>query len=187
MLVLVDRGDYWQAGCVIRKGDFRRLREKGLTAFRESIAKMAPEFGGRLESLNDWSRISVLSVQSMRLSRWWRPGLLLIGDAAHVMSPIGGAGISLAIQDAVVTANEVAKPLGKRALEEAHLVSVQQRRLPAVLIVQSFQALVEKFLVSPALDERGRFLVPWLLRLPLVGALPTRLVGLGPWRVHAKA
>lgn len=184
LLVLLDRGDHWQAGCVIRKGGIRELREQGIARFRKALERMAPEFSGRLGHLDDWSRISVLSVQSMRLPRWWIPGLLLIGDAAHVMSPIGGAGISLAIQDAVVTANILAQPLRQRRLEDAHLASVERQRSLAVSAVQAFQGLVEMVLISGALERRGTSLLPWLLRMPLVGRLPTRLVGLGPWRVH---
>jgi len=187
LLVLIDRGKYWQAGCVIRKGGFHTLREAGLEEFRTSLVQMAPEFGDRVGELDDWSRISILSVQSMRLTRWWRPGLLLIGDAAHVMSPIGGAGINLAIQDAVVTANRIAGPLRTRTLEEAHLASVEHSRLPAVALVQAFQAVVEKVLVSPAIDERRGAMLPWLCRIPVLGALPSRLVAFGPWRVHVKA
>jgi 2-polyprenyl-6-methoxyphenol hydroxylase-like FAD-dependent oxidoreductase len=184
LLVLVDRGDHWQAGCVVRKGGIRELRREGIARFRESLAEMAPEFAGHLGNLSDWSRISVLSVQSMRLPRWWSPGLLLIGDAAHVMSPIGGAGISLAIQDAVAAANTVARPLRHGRLEDAHLAGIQRQRSLAVSLVQTFQRLVEVVLISGALDRRGTSLLPWLLKIPPLGWLPTRLVGLGPWRVH---
>jgi 2-polyprenyl-6-methoxyphenol hydroxylase-like FAD-dependent oxidoreductase len=185
LLVLVDRGDYWQAGCVIRKGSFQRVRDEGVEAFRRSLERMAPELEGRLREL-DWSRVSVLRVSSMRLSRWWKPGLLLIGDAAHAMSPIGGAGINIAIQDAVVAANVVAQPLRRGILEEVHLASVEQRRAPAVWIVQAFQRVVEKWLVSAALEGRGVGFLRWLMRLPGVGALPSRLVAFGPWRVHIR-
>ena len=184
LLVLVDRKDYWQAGCVIRKGDFRQLRERGLASFRESLEVMAPEFRGGFGSLDDWRKIAVLSVESSRLSRWSKPGVLLIGDAAHAMSPIGGAGISLAIQDAVVAANRLAGPLARGTLEEAHLWDVERRRYPAVWIVQAFQSLVERFLVSAALDEGRPLRLPRILRLPIIREIPTRLIAFGPWRVH---
>src|ERR671928_859395 len=108
--ILLDRFDYWQAGYVIPKGTYPELRAAGIEVFRRSFGDLIPEFADRLEHLEDWRQVSLLSVESSRCPRWYRPGLLLIGDAAHVMSPVGGVGINYAIQDAVVAANVLAGP-----------------------------------------------------------------------------
>ena len=113
-VVFIDRFDYWQVGCTIAKGSYRELRAAGLPALRRALAEVAPEWADRFDELQDWKQLAVLSVEVSRLRRWYRPGLLLIGDAAHVMSPLGGVGINYAIQDAVVTANVLGPRLRRR-------------------------------------------------------------------------
>src|SRR5215212_9960792 len=134
-LVMLDRGTQWQAASLIAKGTLARVREAGLEEFRRGLASAVPQFADRFEGLTNWKQISVLSVESSRAERWHRPGLLLIGDAAHVMSPVGGVGINYAIQDAVVAANVLARPLLEGTLKERTLAEVQrQREWPTRLI-----------------------------------------------------
>ena len=127
-LVLINRGDYFQAGLLIRKGSFAEVQSRGLDAFRLAIRQVAPYLGDRVDELKDWDQIKLLTVQVNRLQQWHRPGLLCIGDAAHAMSPAGGVGINLAIQDAVATANLLADSLRERRVTEALLARVQCRR-----------------------------------------------------------
>src|SRR6185437_2267984 len=128
MLVTLDRGDYWQCALVIPKGGIERVRAAGLPALRASIVDVAPFFSGRVEALASWDDIKLLTVVVDRLVQWWRPGLLCIGDAAHAMSPIGGVGINLAIQDAVAAANLLAAPLAAGTVSCDDLRAVQRRR-----------------------------------------------------------
>lgn len=184
MMVLMDRGDHWQAAYVIRKGTHREVRASGLEAFKASIEEAAPEFAGRLGELDDWKKVSALSVRASRLKRWHRPGLLLIGDAAHVMTPAGGVGINVAVQDAVVAANVVARPLEEGRLRERHLASIRRRRALPVWLVQGYQRVGQRVIVSPALEDSFR--QPAILKLPIIRKLPARLIGIGPWRVHVR-
>ena len=184
MMVLFDRGGYWQAGYVIRKGSYREVRAGGLEAFRNSIETAAPEFAGQLDELNDWKNIAALSVESSRVTRWHRPGLLLIGDAAHVMTPVGGVGISVAVQDAVVAANILIRPLQERRVVAKHLAAVQRRRLLPVAVIQAYQRVAQRQVVSPAL--RDDFAPPALLKVPVLRHLPARLLGIGLWREHVR-
>ncbi len=190
ILGLIDRSDYWQVGYVFSKGGYQRLRTAGMEALQRSIAEVMPRFSDRMENLKDWSQVSLLSVESDRLTRWSRPGLLLIGDAAHVMSPVGGVGINYAIQDAVVAANVLAGPLKAGQLRPRHLATVQRRRVWPTRIIQKFQALVQRRVIRAALDSSTRFVLPPLLRLflrlPILQNIPARLIGLGVWRVHVK-
>jgi 2-polyprenyl-6-methoxyphenol hydroxylase-like FAD-dependent oxidoreductase len=184
MMVLFNRGDYWQAGYVIRKGSYREVRAEGLDSFRRSVETAAPEFAGRLNGLNDWKSIAWLSVESSRVTRWHRPGLLLIGDAAHVMTPVGGVGISVAVQDAVVAANVLAGPLQEKRVLASHLAAVQRRRLLSVRVIQAYQRVAQKQIVTPALN--AEFERPAFLKIPLVRRLPARLLGIGLWREHVR-
>ncbi len=190
ILVLIDRSDYWQVGYVFSKGGYQQLHAAGMEALQRSIAEVMPRFSDRMENLKDWSQVSLLSVESDRLTRWYRPRLLLIGDAAHVMSPVGGVGINYAIQDAVVAANVHAGPLKAGQLQPRHLATVQRRRVWPTRIIQKFQALVQRRVISAALDSSTRFVLPPLLRLflrlPILQNIPARLIGLGVWRVHVK-
>ncbi|MDP8947751.1 MAG: FAD-dependent oxidoreductase [Actinomycetota bacterium] len=193
--ILLDRFDYWQVGYVIPKGTFPELRREGIGALRRSFAELAPEFAGRVEHLEDWKQVSLLSVESSRCPRWYRPGLLLIGDASHVMSPVGGVGINYAIQDAVVAANVLAEPLRESQerlvdLDTRYLAAVQRRRELPTRLIQRLQTLVQQQLLAPALRSRAPFAPPpfvrLLLRIPSVRAIPSRIVGFGLWPVRVR-
>ncbi|CAA9451485.1 MAG: 2-polyprenyl-6-methoxyphenol hydroxylase and related FAD-dependent oxidoreductases [uncultured Rubrobacteraceae bacterium] len=190
LLVMMDHSDHWQVGYIIPKGHYTRLKERGLPALRRSVAALAPELGDRVEMLEDWGQGSLLPVQSDRLRRWYKPGLLLIGDAAHVVSPIGGVGIHLAIEDAVVAANVLAGPLLEGDIRQRHLRAVQRRRSLSVRVVQYAQNLAQRHVVMDALDHEEPFELPRLLRLllrtPVVRDLPTRLIAYGVWPARLK-
>ncbi|MEM7245697.1 MAG: FAD-dependent oxidoreductase [Acidobacteriota bacterium] len=182
LLVVLTRPREWQVGYVLLKGDARALRKAGLVAFQESIARLLPELADRVSLLDDWSKLSFLSVASSRMERWHRPGALLIGDAAHVMSPVGGVGLSYAIQDAIATSNLLGEPLAQGELTDEQLAAVQRRRELPTRFIQFFQRFVQARLVSRALDDRP-FTLPWPLRLvtslPLLDRIPAGLVGYG--------
>jgi 2-polyprenyl-6-methoxyphenol hydroxylase-like FAD-dependent oxidoreductase len=184
LLAIIDRLDYWQLGYVIPKGSYQKLREAGIEVLRQSVAELAPEFRSRLHQLHDWSQISFLWVESSRLKRWYRPGLLLIGDAAHVMSPVGGVGINYAIQDAVVAANVLSTPLKSNALHLWDLAEVQRQREWPTRIIQAFQSFVQQQIIKGALDTTRTFKPPAFLRLPILRNLLARLIAFGIWSVH---
>jgi 2-polyprenyl-6-methoxyphenol hydroxylase-like FAD-dependent oxidoreductase len=193
--ILLDRFDYWQAGYVIPKGTFPELRHEGIGALRRGFAELLPELADRVEHLEDWKQVSLLSVESSRCPRWYRPGLLLIGDASHIMSPIGGVGINYAIQDAVVAANVLAEPLEESQerlvdLDARYLVAVQRRRELPTRLIQRLQALVQQQLLAPALRTQAPFAPPpfvrLLLRIPFVRTIPSRIVGFGLWPVRPR-
>jgi 2-polyprenyl-6-methoxyphenol hydroxylase-like FAD-dependent oxidoreductase len=186
MLVVIDRFDYWQFGFVIPKGSYQDLRHQGLPALRQSILELVPEFGDRLNALTEWSQIAFLSVESSCLPRWYRPGLLLIGDAAHVMSPVAGVGINYAIQDAVVATNILSQPLKAGQVELKHLATVQNRRMLPTKVIQTFQSIVQGRIISPALSSAPSFKVPFFLRLPVLRVWVARLIAFGVWPVHLK-
>ena len=144
VLILINRADYFQAGFIIRKGSFASVQARGLDAFRESIRQLAPWLGERVEELRDWEQVKMLTVQINRLKRWHRPGLLCIGDAAHAMSPAGGVGINLAIQDAVAAANLLAGPLLEGKVFESDLAAVERRRLFPTRVTQGVQLLAHR-------------------------------------------
>jgi len=188
LLVLMDHSDYWQVGYIIPKGEYARLKEEGLAALRGSVAGMAPELAGRVAALREWGQGSLLSVESDLLRRWYRPGLLLLGDAAHVVSPVGGVGINLAIQDAVVAANVLAGPLLDGETRLRHLRVVQRRRAWPVRLVQAAQHLAQRHVVAAALEEDEPFepsrLLRLLLRVPVLRDVPARLIAYGAWPVY---
>jgi 2-polyprenyl-6-methoxyphenol hydroxylase-like FAD-dependent oxidoreductase len=190
LLVLMDHSDYWQIGYIIPKGYYPRLKEEGVSALRDSVAALAPELADRVAELRDWGQGSLLSVESDLLRRWYRPGLLFLGDAAHVVSPVGGVGINLAIQDAVVAANVLAGPLGKGKVRVRHLRAVQRRREWAVRLIQGAQELAQRHVVADALHADEQFelsrLLRLLLRTPILRDLPARLIAYGAWPVHPK-
>lgn len=187
IVVLLDRWDYWQVGFVIPKGTYQQLRAAGLPALRAELALTAPELADRVDELQDWKQVSLLSVESNRLPRWYKPGLLLIGDAAHVMTPVGGVGINYAVQDAVVAANVLTEPLQRGRLSLRDLATVQlQRELPTRFI-QAFQSFLQQRMLQPALDPNATFQLPPLLRLPLLRDIPPRLIGIGLWSVRLKS
>ena len=151
ILVMLNRGDYWQCAYVIAKGTFDEMKRQGLPAFREGLLELAPSLGNRTEVLKDWSDISLLSVSVDRLRDWSRTGLLCIGDSAHAMSPVGGVGINLAIQDAVATANALAQALLARAPLDEPCRAIQKRREFPTKMTQSAQLFAHKNFIRPAL------------------------------------
>jgi 2-polyprenyl-6-methoxyphenol hydroxylase-like FAD-dependent oxidoreductase len=183
LLVLLNRGDYWQAGYGIAKGSLDELRAKGLPELHRHIADIAPFVRNRVGELDDWEKIKLLTVQVDRLRRWYRLGLLCIGDAAHAMSPVGGVGINLAIQDAAAAANLLHKPLRARSLSEADLARVERRRELPTRVIQRVQIFVQNRIIANVLASRGEPRPPLLLRmigrLPLFRRLAARLVGIG--------
>ena len=182
VLVAIPRGDYLQTAFIIRKGSFESIKQQGLPAFRENLRRIAPYLGGRVEELGDWNQIKLLSVQVNRLRRWYRPGLLCIGDAAHAMSPVGGVGINLAIQDAVAAANILAAPLREGRVTEYWLEQVQQRREFPTRVTQFMQVNAHKLLQN-ILNNPGPIAAPWQLKvvvnIPGIQHLPARLIGVG--------
>jgi 2-polyprenyl-6-methoxyphenol hydroxylase-like FAD-dependent oxidoreductase len=193
MLVTLDRGDYWQCAFVIRKDGFQAVRARGLDRFRADIVAIAPFLRDRVAELRDWDDIKLLTVMVDRLERWWRPGLLCIGDSAHAMSPIGGVGINLAIQDAVAAANILAAPLRDGAPSEADLARVQRRRELPTKLTQAMQVAIQQRIIDPVLGSEAPLTAPWPLllfnRLPLLARIPARLIGMGfrPEHVHVPA
>jgi 2-polyprenyl-6-methoxyphenol hydroxylase-like FAD-dependent oxidoreductase len=184
ILVTLDRGDYWQCAYVIRKGGFDTIREKGLAALREDLVQVAPFLSGRVDELKDWNDIKLLSVAVDRLRQWSRPGLLCIGDSAHAMSPIGGVGINLAIQDAVAAANILARPLLDGEVSGQLLREVQRRREFPTRVTQGFQVFAHKHALDPALGNETRLRrlpLPFKLlqRFPVLRRIPARVVGVG--------
>lgn len=191
ILVMLNRGDYWQCGFVIAKGSLDRVRAQGLSLFRDRLAKLAPFLSERIHELNDWESTKLLTVQVDRLRRWYRPGLLCIGDAAHAMSPVGGIGINLAIQDAVATANVLAEPLREGRVCEADLAAVQSRRAPPTKLTQRVQLVVQNRLIRQVLNSEVEPAAPYALRLigrfPLLRRIPARMIGLGFRPEHVRS
>jgi 2-polyprenyl-6-methoxyphenol hydroxylase-like FAD-dependent oxidoreductase len=193
--VMLDREDYWQAGYIIPKGTYPELRREGIEALHRGFAELIPEYADRIEHLEDWQQASLLSVESSRCPRWYRPGLLLIGDAAHVMSPVGGVGINYAIQDAVVAANVLSGPLKESQarlvdLDVKYLAAVQRRRELPTRLIQRSQAVIQQQVLARALRSNEPFAPPLplrlLLRVPFVRNIPSRIVAFGLWPVRVK-
>ena len=189
-VVLINRDDYWQVGYVLPKGADQRVRAAGLESFRRSIGEAVPEVADRTDEIQDWDQVKLLSVQVDHLRRWYRLGLLCIGDAAHAMSPVGGVGINLAIQDAVAAANALAEPLRAGRVELRHLRAVQLRRELPIRILQGLQSLAHRRIVAPAVGGGGIPSPPppvrALLGLRIVRDLPARIIGFGIWPVHVR-
>ncbi|MBW4574324.1 MAG: FAD-dependent oxidoreductase [Aphanothece sp. CMT-3BRIN-NPC111] len=186
IVVMLERSDQWQMAYVIPKGGYQKIRAAGIEALRQSIAEVVPELSDRVEQLKDWSQVAFLSVESSRLPRWYRPGLLLIGDAAHVMSPVGGVGINYAIQDAVVAANVLSRPFKAGKVQLRDLAKVQRQREWPIRIIQAFQSFIQQQIFAPVLNSGQSFKPPAFLRLPILRDLPARLVAFGVWPVHVK-
>jgi len=183
ILVMLNRGSYWQCAFVIRKGGFEAIRAAGLPAFRETLASLAPHLADRLDELASWEDVKLLTVRVDRLRRWHRPGLLCIGDAAHAMSPIGGVGINLAIQDAVATANLLGQPLQHGAPSKRELEAVQRRRRFPTVMTQGLQVIVQNRVIDRVLGGAATTRLPWILRLvrrfPALTRLGARMIGVG--------
>jgi 2-polyprenyl-6-methoxyphenol hydroxylase-like FAD-dependent oxidoreductase len=190
-LVTINRGDYWQCARIIFKGSFEEIRQRGLPAFREDLSKIAPFFSDRVGELESWDAIKLLSVSVDRLRTWYRPGLLCIGDSAHAMSPVGGVGINLAIQDAVAAANILANPLLRAEVTQRHLMAVERRRQLPTRLTQAFQVQAHNRVIYPLLAGKTNFeklpLVPRLFRkFPILRRIPARLIGIGVRPEHVK-
>lgn len=183
MLVMLNREDYWQCAFVIPKGSADEVRRRGLPAFRQQIAELEPFLRDRVDELQDWSQVSVLTVSVDRLAHWVKRGLLCIGDAAHAMSPIGGVGINLAIQDAVASANILGPRFLHGTPSEKDLQAVQERRSFPTRATQAMQIAVQNKLIRRVLSDRGPIELPWFLKLiravPYLRRYPARLVGVG--------
>ena len=178
-LIFLEREDHWQIGYVIGKGTYQQVRAAGLEALRQAIAETAPEFADRVAELKDWKQVSMLSVEANRLPHWYRPGLLLLGDAAHVMSPAGGNGINYAVMDAVAAANILTAPLQAGQVTVADLARVQRRRELPTRVIQTIVNFMQDRLLKAALDPNGSFTFPSFLGWPFVRKLPPLLFGFG--------
>ncbi|TMJ03259.1 MAG: FAD-dependent oxidoreductase [Alphaproteobacteria bacterium] len=190
IFVLIDRGDYWQCAYVIPKGTIEDIHRAGLDAFRQGVVASNPFFADRVGELKDWGEIKLLTVAVDRMPRWHRPGLLFIGDAAHAMSPIGGVGINLAVQDAVAAANILWEPLRAGQAGEDDLARVQKRREFPARVTQAIQVFLQDRVISRALAAKGELQAPLAVRLlarfPLLRRVPARLLGLGVRPEHVR-
>jgi 2-polyprenyl-6-methoxyphenol hydroxylase-like FAD-dependent oxidoreductase len=191
ILVMINRGDYWQCGFVIPKGGFDELRAKGLEGFRAEVAAIAPFVADRVGELRSWDDIKLLTVVIDRLRRWYRPGLLCIGDAAHAMSPVGGVGINLAIQDAVAAAQALSGPLSRGQVTLNHLRKIQRRRELPTRLTQRLQVFIQDRVITRVLAGRKQLSLPLPLRLlrhfPILRRIPARLIGIGFRAEHVRS
>jgi len=183
MMVMLDRGDYWQCAFVIPKGGIDRIESEGIDAFRRRVAAMTPTLIDRVGELKSFDDVKLLTVAVDRLRQWWRPGLLCIGDAAHAMSPIGGVGVNLAVQDAVAAANRLAAPLKARSVSDDDLAAIEKRRAFPVRATQRLQLTMQNQIIAPALASTAQPEPPLMFKLfnafPLLRRIPARLLGLG--------
>jgi len=190
IMVMLNREEYWQCAFVIPKDAAEEIKRRGLEAFRADIVTIAPFLKDRVAELQDWDQVKLLTVLVDRLRDWYRPGLLCIGDAAHAMSPVGGVGINLAIQDAVATANILARPLSVGYVSISHLQKVQRRREFPTKVTQWGQVQVQERILKPVLGSRQRVQAPWFLRLfktfPILRRIPARLIGIGVRPEHVR-
>jgi 2-polyprenyl-6-methoxyphenol hydroxylase-like FAD-dependent oxidoreductase len=181
-LILINRSDYFQAGLIIAKGSYDQIRALGLDALRADLRGLAPYLGERVNELHDWEQVKILTVQINRLRRWYRAGLLCIGDAAHAMSPAGGVGINLAIQDAIATANLLTGPLQERCVPQAALAAVQKRRELPTRATQAIQTLAHRGFAR-VFETPGPIQPPWQLkaasRIPGIDRALGYVVGIG--------
>jgi 2-polyprenyl-6-methoxyphenol hydroxylase-like FAD-dependent oxidoreductase len=190
LMVMLDRGSYWQCAYVIPKGGIERVKSAGLEAFRGAVVEMSPFLADRVGELKTWDEVKLLSVTVDRLQKWWRPGLICIGDAAHAMSPIGGVGINIAVQDAVAAANRLAGPLRSGKLTDDDLQAVQVRRTLPVRFTQWLQLTIQQRIISRVLKSQRRPKPPLFLSLfnvfPALRRIPARLIGVGVRPEHVR-
>ena len=183
LMVMFDRGDYWQCAYVIPKGGIERMKSEGLEAFRGQVVEMSPFLSDRVGELKTWDDVKLLSVTVDRLKKWWRPGLICIGDAAHAMSPIGGVGINMAVQDAVAAANRLAGPLRAGKVTDADLQAIEDRRTLPMRFTQGLQLTIQRRIISRVLASHERPKPPLFLKLfgvfPILRRIPARLIGIG--------
>lgn len=191
IMVMINRDTYWQCGYIIRKGALEEIKQRGLEKFREDILSLAPFLGDRIKETRDWNEIKLLTVLVDRLRQWYRPGLLCIGDAAHAMSPVGGIGINLAIQDAVAAANILWQPLSEGWISPSHLQKVQWRRELPTRLTQRGQVFVQDNVLGRVLGSTQPIVAPWFLRIfkrfPVLRRIPARLIGLGVRPEHVRS
>jgi len=183
-MVMIDRRDYYQCAFVFNKGQADKVRAAGLEAFRDSLRSLVPDLGAAFDQITSWDQVKMLEVALDRLERWHRPGLLVIGDAAHAMSPIAGVGINVAVQDAVTAANVLAAPMARGEDPDPLLEQVYRRRIKPVRRMQAFQKLAQDRVIAPLLRRTMPIEKPFLLlrvlnRVPLLRRIPGRIVGLG--------
>jgi 2-polyprenyl-6-methoxyphenol hydroxylase-like FAD-dependent oxidoreductase len=190
MMVMLNRGDYWQCAYVIPKGGIETVKREGIPAFRERVVALSPFLADRIGEIASFDDVKLLTVAIDRLKEWHRPGLLCIGDAAHAMSPVGGVGINLAVQDAVAAANILAESLRAGTVAREHLAAVQKRRAFPMRVIQRMQVIVQNGLLSPALASSARPKPPFVMRLirwfPILRRIPARIIGVGvrPEHIH---
>jgi len=190
MMVTINRGDYWQCAFLIPKGGIEEKKAKGIEKLREEIAKLVPHFRDRVHELQSWDDIKLLTVKVDRLEKWSKPGLLCIGDAAHAMSPVGGVGINLAVQDAVAAANILAAPLSGGKVNPRLLEAVQRRREFPTRVTQRLQIVIQNRVIQRVLGAAQPLSVPWMVRLmqvwPFLLRIPGRAIGLGARPEHIR-
>jgi 2-polyprenyl-6-methoxyphenol hydroxylase-like FAD-dependent oxidoreductase len=190
-LVLIDRGDYWQCGFVVRRTTFIEIQQKGIAAFRQAVAEISPLPADRMQEIRSFNDTSLLVVRIDRLTQWWRPGLLCIGDAAHAMSPIGGVGVNLAIQDAVAAANILSAPLREGRLADRDLAAVQKRRSFPTKATQKLQLMMRSSRRRDEGEEQKRkgppAFIRGIARWPVLAHLAGRLMGLGFRMEHVRS
>jgi 2-polyprenyl-6-methoxyphenol hydroxylase-like FAD-dependent oxidoreductase len=190
LMVMLDRGDYWQCAYVIPKGGIEQVKSEGLETFRKRVVEMSPFLADRVGELESWDDVKLLSVTVDRLRKWWRPGLICIGDAAHAMSPIGGVGINMAVQDAVAAANRLASPLRSSKLRDDDLRAIQDRRTLPVRFTQWLQLTIQRRIIGRVLESQRRPKPPLFFKLfgilPALRCIPAWLIGIGirPEHVH---
>jgi 2-polyprenyl-6-methoxyphenol hydroxylase-like FAD-dependent oxidoreductase len=190
IMVMLDRGDYWQCAYVIPKGGIERVQSEGLEAFRARVVEMSPFLSDRIGELKSWDDVKLLNVTVDRLRKWWRPGLICIGDAAHAMSPIGGVGINMAVQDAVAAANRLAGPLRAGKVTDGDLQAIQERRTLPMRFTQWLQLTIQRRIIRRVLEARQRPKPPLFLKLfgvfPALRGIPARLIGVGVRPEHVR-
>ncbi|MBV8591752.1 MAG: FAD-dependent oxidoreductase [Acetobacteraceae bacterium] len=190
LMIMLDRGDYWQCAYVIPKGGIEHVKSEGLEAFRGRVVEMSPFLADRVGELKSWDDVKLLSVTVDRLRKWWRPGLICIGDAAHAMSPIGGVGINVAVQDAVAAANRLAGPLHNGKVTDDDLQAIQARRSLPVQFTQRLQLTIQRRVISRVLESHRQPKPPLFFKLfnvfPVLRRIPARLIGLGIRPEHVR-
>jgi 2-polyprenyl-6-methoxyphenol hydroxylase-like FAD-dependent oxidoreductase len=190
MMIMLERGDYWQCAYVIPKGGIDQVKSEGLDAFRKRVLEMSPFLSDRIVELKSWDDIKLLSVSVDRLQKWWRTGLICIGDAAHAMSPIGGVGINMAVQDAVAAANQLAAPLRAGWVSDGDLQAIQERRTLPVRFTQWLQLTIQKRVISRVLESQQRPTPPFFFKLfgvfPVLRRIPALLLGIGIRPEHVR-
>lgn len=190
VVALLDRPDYWQIGYVIPKGKYQEVRAASLEQFRQSVVEICPAFADRVEELQEWRQVSVLSVDADCLPCWYAPGVLLIGDAAHIMSPVGGVGINCAIQDAIVAANILSQKLRDHTVQIQDLAAIQRQRTFSTKFLLKYQYFLQKRLLDATINSSKAFSVPLMIRIlfgmPFTRDFLVRMIVFGPQPAHVK-